>query len=98
MTFEKILDVFHDYLQQDPLYEVVLTSHGYTLLSWEPQRGEWYRAELTDTPKKLLEALLDCYAEFLEEQITGNDRDLNEGEQAGVDDKCAEMKRRCLEP
>ena len=30
MSFEKILQVFEDILQKDPLYEVVSTSHGYT--------------------------------------------------------------------
>ena len=97
MTFEKILDVFHGYLQQDLLYEVVQTSHGYTVLSWEPQRGDWYRAELTDTPQKLLDTLLDCYAEFLEEQITGNERDLEGEEQITVNAKCTEIKQKCLE-
>lgn len=28
-------------LLQDPLYEVVSTSHGYTLLAWEPHRKQW---------------------------------------------------------
>ena len=43
LTFEKVLNVFSDYLQQAPLYEVVLTSHGYTLMAWEPERNEWYQ-------------------------------------------------------
>ena len=37
LTFEKILRVFQAYLDDDPLYEVVQTSHGYTLMAWEPQ-------------------------------------------------------------
>ena len=32
LTFEKILKVFQAYLDDDPLYEVVQTSHGYTCL------------------------------------------------------------------
>ena len=40
LTFEKVLAVFADYLQQDPLYEVILTSHGYTLMAWEPERNQ----------------------------------------------------------
>ena len=51
LTFEKVLEVFGDHLQRDPLYEVVQTSHGYTLLAWEPGRNEWYNAELMATPK-----------------------------------------------
>ena len=30
LTFEKVLKVFQAYLDDDPLYEVVQTSHGYT--------------------------------------------------------------------
>ena len=30
LTFEKVLEVFQAYLDDDSLYEVVQTSHGYT--------------------------------------------------------------------
>lgn len=33
LTFEKVLDIFKAYLDKDPLYEVVQTSHGYTLMA-----------------------------------------------------------------
>ena len=33
LTFEKVLKVFQAYLDDDPLYEVVQTSHGYTLMA-----------------------------------------------------------------
>ena len=48
LTFEKILKVFQAYLDDDPLYEVVQTSHGYTLMAWEPHRNDWYSA--TENP------------------------------------------------
>ena len=46
LTFEKVLKVFQAYLDGDPLYEVVQTSHGYTLMAWEPHRNDWYSAEI----------------------------------------------------
>ena len=46
LTFEKVLKVFQAYLDDDPLYEVVQTSHGYTLMAWEPHRNDWYSAEI----------------------------------------------------
>ena len=76
LTFEKILKVFQAYLDDDPLYEVVQTSHGYTLMAWEPHRNDWYSAEIQKTPEDLRNALLGTYANFLEDKITGNDRDL----------------------
>ena len=33
LFFEVIIQVFEEILRQDPLYEVVSTSHGYTLLA-----------------------------------------------------------------
>ena len=41
LTFEKVLEVFADYLKQDRLYEVVITSHGYTLMAWESERSQF---------------------------------------------------------
>ena len=76
LTFEKILKVFQAYLDDDPLYEVVQTSHGYTLMAWEPHRNDWYSAEIQKTPEDLRNALLSTYANFLEDKITGNDCDL----------------------
>lgn len=62
LTFEKVLEVFGDYLQQDPLYEVITTSHGYTLMAWEPKRNDWYKARYMETPEILMDSLLDTYA------------------------------------
>ena len=58
LTFEKVLKVFQAYLDDDPLYEVVQTSHGYTLMAWEPHRNDWYSAEIQKTPEDLRNALL----------------------------------------
>lgn len=95
LTFEKVLSVFADYLQQDPLYEVILTSHGYTLMGWEPRKNQWYTAEIMETPEILLDALLCKYAEYLEEQLTDSERDLTAAEQAGIDAKCSRLKALC---
>lgn len=95
LSFEKVLAVFADYLQQDPLYEVVLTSHGYTLMAWEPKRNQWYTAEIMDTPEILLDTLLCKYAEYLEEQVTDCERDLTMEEQTAIQVKCDRRKADC---
>lgn len=97
LTFEKVLSVFSGYLQQDPLYEVILTSHGYTLMAWEPERGEWYSAELMETPEDLRDALIDAYSGFLEDQITDNDRELNPEEEMEIKKKCNLLREQCQE-
>ena len=35
LTFEKVIEVFKDYLTEDTRYEIVMTSHGYTVLEWD---------------------------------------------------------------
>ena len=74
LTFEKVLEVFTDQLRKDQLYEMVQTSHGYTLVAWEENRSQWYSAEIQKTPADLFTALLDIYANFLEDEITKNER------------------------
>lgn len=96
LTFEKVLEVFADYLKQDPFYEVILTSHGYTLMAWEPERSQWYSAEYMAAPKDLMDSLLDAYASFREDQITDNDRDLTQQEQAELDKECSLLWDKCM--
>ena len=96
LTFEKVLTVFGDYLQQDPLYEVVFTKHGYALMAWEPARSTWYSAEHMATPEVLLDSLLDAYASFMEDQITDNERDLTEQETAEIKRQCDLLRARCM--
>ena len=96
LTFEKVLTVFNDYLQQDPLYEVILTSHGYTLMAWEPERNQWYSAEFIATPQILANSLLDAYSSFREDQITGNDRDLTQQEQDKLKKECDLLLAECM--
>ena len=95
LTFEKVLEVFQAYLNDDPLYEVVQTSHGYTLMAWEPRRNSWYSAEVQKTPEDLRHALLDTYANFLEDKITGNGRELTAEETAEIRKRCREISEMC---
>ena len=96
LTFEKVLKVFQAYLDDDPLYEVVQTSHGYTLMAWEPHQNDWYSAEIQKTPEDLRNALLGTYANFLEDKITGNDRDLTATETEEIQQRCRELLEKCL--
>ena len=97
LTFEKVLTVFGDYLQQDPLYEVVSTRHGYTLMAWEPERNVWYSAEYMATPEVLLNSLLDAYANFMEDQITDNERELTQQETDEIQRQCSLLWAKCLD-
>ena len=97
LTFEKVLTVFGDYLQQDSLYEVVRTKHGYTLMAWEPVRSTWYSAEYMATPEVLLDSLLDAYANFMEDRITDNERELTKQETDEIQKQCSLLQAKCLD-
>ena len=97
LTFEKVLEVFQAYLDDDPLYEVVQTSHVYTQIACEPHLNHSYSAEIQKTPEDLRNALLDTYANFLEDKITGNDRDLTVTETGEIQQRCRELWEKCRE-
>lgn len=84
LTFEKVLEVFKDYLDEDDMYEVVSTSHGYTLLEWDRQCGEWTGVKLCSTPRALADALLYGYTGLLEYRATLGQRELNDVDMAQV--------------
>lgn len=97
LSFEKILKVFEGILQQDSLYEVVSTSHGYTLLAWDAHRNQWYSAELMGTPEIMLDALLGVYSSYLESAFIGNRRDdLTEQEEEEIETRCNQLREDCL--
>ena len=52
MTFEKVLDVFNDYLNKDKRYEILMTSHGYTVMEWDSKQQDWADAQICSNPKK----------------------------------------------
>lgn len=97
LSFEKILQVFEDILRQDPLYEVVSTSHGYTLLAWDAHRNQWYSAELLETPEAMLDALLGVYSSYLESEFTGDERDtFTAQEEKEIAARCQHLREKCL--
>ena len=85
LTFEKVLEVFNDYLDDDEMYEVVFTSHGYTLLEWDRQCGDWTGVKLCPTPEALVNALMYGYTGLLEYRATLGRRELNDNDRAQVD-------------
>ena len=60
-------------------------------------RNEWYSAEIQKTPEDLRNALLGTYANFLEDKITGNDRDLTVTETGEIQQRCRELLEKCWE-
>ena len=73
LTFEKVMEVFKDYLTEDTRYEIVTTSRGYTVLEWDSRANTWASEELCATPEIMRDVLLDCFTGYLEyKAITAN--------------------------
>ena len=66
LTFEKVMEVFKDYLAEDTRYEIVMTSRGYTVLEWNSKANTWAGEELCATPEIMRDVLLDDFTGYLE--------------------------------
>ena len=85
LTFEKVLEVFKDYLASDDMYEIVITSHGYTMLEWDCRMGDWVSLKLCKTPQDMADTLLCGYEGYLEYQATLGRRELTENDLAQIE-------------
>ena len=73
LTFEKVLSVFDPFLAENGIYEIVQTSHGYTVLEWDSRANTWAGEGLCATPEIMRDVLLDCFTGYLEyKAITAN--------------------------
>ena len=88
LTFEKVLEVFKDYLAEDKVCEVILTSRGYTVMYWDEKLNNWYGVEFCETPEDLRDELLNSYSDFLEHKLTLNHRALTKDEKADIKKRC----------
>ena len=75
LTFEKVLDVFQPFFAEG-VYEIVMTSHGYTILEWDACCKEWISVKLCATPDDMAETLLEHLSNYLEYKKTLGRREL----------------------
>lgn len=99
MTFETVLQVFHDYLEEDSMYEIVTTSHGYALMEWGEKQEDWTNCWHLPTPESMMDKLLAAYETFLMwETLRQTDRDeLTDDERAQIDSRCAVLQAKCMD-
>lgn len=84
LTFEKVLNVFEQFLLENGIYEVVQTSQGYTILEWDACGKEWISATLCAMPEEMAETLLDDLTGYLEYKATLGRRELTYDDMAQV--------------
>ena len=95
LTFEKVLEVFKDYLAEDTNCEVVLTKHGYTVMQWDKNSKSWYGVEYCEAPEDLREELLSSYRMNEAEKITKARRELTEEETELIEAKTQNLAAQC---
>ena len=96
LTFEKVLKEFEFYLSQDDMFEVVITSRGYTVLGWDERAQDWCDPVFCGTPEALMKTLLNAHSNYWEANITNGMRDLTEKERRLLDELTQQMRNRCL--
>ena len=84
LTFEKVLEVFKDYLAEDTRYEIVMTSRGYTVLEWDSTANTWAGEELCAKPEIIRNVLLDGFTGYLEYRAIIESGELTETEQVRI--------------
>ena len=81
LTFEKVLEIFEDYLAQDMELEVYKSRYGYVCVSFNgsPPDPPYCEGDVCRTPEELFDHLLVEYESFASIQLTKGRREENEG-------------------
>lgn len=96
MTFEKVLEVFNEFLIADVECEVVTSKRGYLVLFWlHPEENEYVDAEHCESAEKLMQSLLSLYKTRLEVNITDGSRKLTPHEAILVETQGDLMRKKC---
>ena len=96
MTYEKILEVFADYLSQDDSCEVLQTSRGPLVMDWNSGKTEWFSGQLCRTPSHLRDVLCSHFEEYEEFRLGENGtRDVTGQEEEAIKKRSAELAARC---
>lgn len=96
LTFEKVMEAFKDYLTEDTRYEIVKTSHGYTVLEWDSRANTWAGEELCATPEIMRDVLLDCFTGYLEYQTITATGEVTEIDQEQITAQRQELLNKLL--
>ena len=97
LTFESVLEVFKDYLAEDDMYEVVVTSHGYAVLEWNSVCEDWTEAKHCATPQDMRDCLLDDFVSYLEYQAADENGNIPDDARAEIEVRRQTLADRCVE-
>ena len=72
LTFEKVLEIFADYLTADETIEVYISRHGCVRVEFD-QDFHYCSGEVCHTPKELFDLLADDYRTKGKREVTEDD-------------------------
>ena len=90
LTFEKVLEIFEDYLAQDMELEVYKSRYGYVCVTFNgsPPDPPYCEGDVCRTPEELFDHLLVEYESFASIQLTKGRREENEADEEQVRRLC----------
>ena len=100
LTYEKVLEVFKDYLAEDDSCEVLIASQGYLVVDWDTRKSDsdWVTSRLCQTPEHLRDVLRSRYEEYQGFKLTGGyKRELLPSEDVDIRLMGEAMAARCSE-
>ena len=96
LTFEKVLEIFADYLTAAETIEVYISRHGCVRVEFD-QDFHYCSGEVCHTPKELFNLLADDYRTYVEIELTKGRRELTEDDEREADALCKQHLERWKE-
>lgn len=93
-TFEKVMEIFRDYLDSDQEEEVLKCRRGYLRVTWNGDSRYCVDGILCRTPEELFEVLLSDYCSYEEIQITKGRREVTEDDEKLAEQFCQRLWKR----
>ena len=94
LTYEKVFELFHEYLERDFCIEVISTRWGYVRLFCEPPYLNTVEAVLCRTPEELFKELLDDYLTDQEYQLVRIHGSLTQGDREALESMREKKKKK----
>lgn len=88
LTYEKVFEIFKDYLAADHEVEVLHSRRGYVRVQWDKNTRYCEDGCLCRTPEELFEVLLDDYRGYEEIKLTKGRRELTAEDSRKMDALC----------
>ena len=93
-TFEKVMEIFRDYLDSDQEEEVLKCRRGYLRVTWNGDSRYCVDGILCRTPEELFVVLLSDYRGYEEIQITKGRREVTEDDEKLAEQFCQKLRER----